>query len=629
MDKREDLTAFSERVRQNIEERAPAPEPAPQPSASGAGGRGRKRGFPGWAKWTLIVTGSLVVLLFAATVLFTALYPNVFYGVTLHGQPVGGMSKGELSAMLRKSDGEIGGLQLLVKAGDDQITTPFDDLIADYGTEAAQEAAMAVGRSGNLFSNSFQMVRAMLGGLDIDFQPTPDQEAIGRLSDQVEQLVHKDYEEPTYQVVDDDHLEVYAGVNGEDLDKDAFQKAVLEKLAKLDTTELVPQLSEHLVTLNVDTMYQELAVEPKDAYVEQGSDGGYQVMPHTVGVDFNKSDVIALTMGNGETYEVPATITVPELTYEKLRATAFVDTVASKSSKLNAGNVPRTTNVRLALEKINGTVVNPGEVFSFNKTVGERTEAKGFKPATIFANGEQVDGIGGGICQVTSTLYSALLRTEMEIVQRKPHRFTVTYVPMGEDATVAWGAIDFQFKNTTPYPIRIDASLNGSTVNIVVKGTLTGTEPEIKIVSTTLSSVQPITKTTVDPSLKPGETKVEQKGYAGYQVRSYKVYMENGKEVKRVDLGISDYKAAPNVIKVGPEAPEDPNTPAGPVEPVDPVTPTDPTDPTTDPTAPPETDPTTDPGTPSTENPPEPPPTDPATQPSEGGTGTPPQEENS
>lgn len=149
---------------------------------------------------------------------------------------------------------------------------------------------------------------------------------------------------------------------------------------------------------------------------------------------------------------------------------AFPDLLSTFSTKYAVSNKNRTTNLILAANKINGTVLMPGETFSYNKVVGSRTISAGYKEAPIYVQGKVVDGLGGGICQVTSTLYNAVVYANLEIVQRTNHQFIPSYVTASRDATVVYGSIDFQFKNNRNYPIKLVCSVSGGIANFKIFG---------------------------------------------------------------------------------------------------------------------------------------------------------------
>ena len=148
---------------------------------------------------------------------------------------------------------------------------------------------------------------------------------------------------------------------------------------------------------------------------------------------------------------------------------AFPDLLSTFSTKYAASNKNRTTNLILASNKINGTVLMPGEVFSYNKVVGKRTIAAGYKEAPIYVSGRVEDGLGGGICQITSTLYNAVVFANLEIVERSNHQFVPSYVGASRDATVVYGALDFKFKNNTDYTIIINVSDTETEVSCTIK----------------------------------------------------------------------------------------------------------------------------------------------------------------
>lgn len=169
--------------------------------------------------------------------------------------------------------------------------------------------------------------------------------------------------------------------------------------------------------------------------------------------------------------EVPYMVSTPNVTGQTLKDKLFANTLATYSTSYGGSTENRKANIAKAASNISGTVVQPGAVFSFNDTVGPRSRANGFYTAKEYINGESVDGIGGGTCQVSSTLYSAVLYADMGIVERLNHMMSVGYIPLGQDATVSDGGVDFKFKNSSDYPVKIVANTNGSTITITILGT--------------------------------------------------------------------------------------------------------------------------------------------------------------
>ena len=140
--------------------------------------------------------------------------------------------------------------------------------------------------------------------------------------------------------------------------------------------------------------------------------------------------------------------------------------VGSFATKFNPDNTPRVANLKLAVEAISGKVLAPGDVFSYNETVGPTTEARGYQKAEIIVKGQKKQGFGGGVCQVSSTLFNAAEKAGLEIIERHPHSKEVPYVARGKDAATSYGGIDLKFKNTRDYPVKVSASVMGNNVYV-------------------------------------------------------------------------------------------------------------------------------------------------------------------
>lgn len=221
----------------------------------------------------------------------------------------------------------------------------------------------------------------------------------------------------------------------------------------------------------------------------------------------------------------------------------------------------------------------PGETFSYDKTIGSRTAANGYKTATVYVGNTLDEGIGGGICQTSSTLYSAVLYANLEIVSRTSHSLPVSYMPAGQDATIAEGYIDFKFKNNTDYPVKIVCTTSYGSVTCSIMGVKPAGQ-SVSVVNTKTSTIEPKTTRTLKEEIPVGYKKVAQKGDLGYTVSSQRIVSVNGVEKKRENLTKSVYKALDNIIEVNPL---DKNTPTEElkdyseykVEPEEPTKPTD------------------------------------------------------
>ncbi|MDE2125552.1 MAG: VanW family protein [Armatimonadetes bacterium] len=229
----------------------------------------------------------------------------------------------------------------------------------------------------------------------------------------------------------------------------------------------------------------------------------------------------------------------------------LIDGLLGRYTTRYGGSSPnRKSNIALAARHINGTTLAPGQIFSYNNVVGPRIEQDGFKTAPVIIKGELVPGMGGGVCQVSSTLYNAVLLADLKVVRRAHHAFPVHYLPPGRDATVAWGSIDFRFANSMATPICIFASAWHNRLTFSIYGKKqAGRDVDIELAD---RSVQPVAVERVkDPALPPGRVVVKDKGHPSIHVTVYRVTRENGEVVSRQLISRDHYRMFPRILLVG------------------------------------------------------------------------------
>lgn len=213
------------------------------------------------------------------------------------------------------------------------------------------------------------------------------------------------------------------------------------------------------------------------------SRGRVQIRPERIGRRLNASTAAANLKINAEKdasktrFEVPASRISPRLTRAKLKGVTAI--VGSFSTRFNPAQVKRTNNMRVAARSIDGTILSPGQIFSLNKTVGQRTQARGYRTAVIFENGKKIPGLGGGVSQVTGTIFNAALIGGLPIVTYRVHSRPVAYLPIARDATVSWNSFDMKFKNNTKAPIFISYKVSGSRLTATLFGANTGRKVRI------------------------------------------------------------------------------------------------------------------------------------------------------
>ncbi len=268
-------------------------------------------------------------------------------------------------------------------------------------------------------------------------------------------------------------------------------------------------------------------------------------------------DAVVQAMSSDGKVQIPVKEARKTISDEELAM--ITDVVGEFSTKFPAYQTSRNTNIRLAASKLDGFVLAPGQQLSFNGTVGRRTVKDGYKNAPVLVNGRHDTGIGGGICQVSTTLYNASLLADIKIVKRNNHSLPSAYVPVGRDATVDYGTLDFIIENNQDTPIAVTSTVEPSKITFRILGKKVPGK-SVKIVTSGHSSWGNGVKTVVDRSLRPGSTRVIEKGSAGHAISTYRVVFENGVEVRRDSLGRSVYRGSPRIIATN-NAPAKPKAP--------------------------------------------------------------------
>ncbi|MDO5557366.1 MAG: VanW family protein [Clostridia bacterium] len=287
----------------------------------------------------------------------------------------------------------------------------------------------------------------------------------------------------------------------------------------------------------------------KDAYIEKNP---LKVYSNVDGVDFAISidEAKKFLEEIREEYIIPLKITKANKTIYDLGEDIFVEEISKFTTKYDTGNKERSTNLELASNKINGIIIKPNEEFSYNKAVGKRTLQGGYKEAAIYANGQIEQGVGGGICQISSTLYNAALLANLQITSRQNHYFKPSYASEGRDATVSWGTIDFKFKNNRTYPIKISSETKNGVVIISILGIKEDTEYQILIQSEILSVIPYETKYIEDNDVDKETAVIEQRGENGTITETYRVLKNGGNIISKELISRDVYNAIPEIIKV-------------------------------------------------------------------------------
>lgn len=426
-----------------------------------------------------------------------------------------------------------------------------------YDIDNSLTEAYNVGKNGNIVQNNYELLYTAFFNKNINLNFNYNEDLLNSIIDDVGSKIPGIVIEPTY-YIEDNELIINKGTDGIIVNKEELKNNILDNINNrtLDNTEKqtieIPVLQSKASPINIEKIYSEIYTEPQNAYYETDP---FQIYPEVNGIDLEISLEEAkkiISSENKDEYRFKLKITPASKTINDIGTEAFPYLISTFSTKYDASNINRSKNLAIAAGKINGTVLMPGETFSFNKVVGKRTIEEGYRDAKIYENGTVVDGLAGGICQISSTLYNSVVLANLEIVERRNHSFTTSYVPAGRDATVVYGVKDFKFKNSRTYPIKIEANVSNGIAEFKIHGIAEETEYEIKIIPVTNQSIPYATETIIDPALAPGQRIVTQAGHPGYKVTTYKELRLNGVTVSKDILSNDTYQPMKSIVRVGP-----------------------------------------------------------------------------
>jgi vancomycin resistance protein YoaR len=329
-------------------------------------------------------------------------------------------------------------------------------------------------------------------------------------------------------------------------------KTVKSSLGKKNNLKISISYNEEKLKKSVGHISKEINLEVKDASINV-NESSIDVEDGNSGLDVNieesiKNVIRELEKGNKKE-ELVVTKVEPNIKKEQLQEVNAL--LGSYSTKFDSSIAGRSSNIRLATSKSSDILLMPGDVFSYNEHTGEKSLSNGYKHAPVIVQGVVQEGVGGGICQVSSTLYNSVLYAGLELVNIKNHSIPSSYVSMGRDATVTDGGIDFVFKNNLKYPVYIKNYVSGNVVTCQIYGSLKDKQNIQISTSTDGVSVAPIKKIE-DPTIPAGEEKQLESGRNGYTVSTYRLYIDtDGKVIKKEKVVTSYYPKKQGVIAVG------------------------------------------------------------------------------
>ena len=505
-------------------------------------------------KKIIFISAFIIVLtLIALSFIFgfiTSKSNKIISGVSVNGVNISNLTKEEALQKLNLQLSPNLEKELTLTHNDYSTTLNLADIQSSFNFETAINNAYNIGRSeSNIFANNKKIINTFFTKNNIIPTISYNEEALSSKIDKINNELPDKVVNSSYKI-ENNNLIVSNSSNGNRISNNAFLNSITNCIINNSNSIEIPVEQFEADTVDIEAIYNEIHKDAIDAYY---STNPYEIHKEENGLDFAISldDAKKLVSQNQESFTIPLKVLKPKVTVKSLGQEAFPDLLATYSTTYSTGNANRATNIALAVKSVNGYVLMPGETFSYNSTVGERTASRGYKEAGVYLNGEVTTGLGGGICQVSSTLYNAILLANLEIVERSNHTFKPTYVPAGQDATVSWGAPDFKFKNNRNYPIRISASTSNGTILFNVYGLKSDDDYQVKILSYEVGSIPFSTQYQETSSLPSGTQKVSQAGSNGCKTQTYKVLYKNGAEVSKTLLNSDTYKPHNQVVLVG------------------------------------------------------------------------------
>ena len=441
-------------------------------------------------KWKGSLLLAICLLAMTSSMTVCAAGETILKGVSIDKLDVSGMTREEALAALESYENNLGGQSIKLGIGDNVIEAKLSDLGVTFDNEDLVDEAIGVGRAGNI---------------------------VKRYKDQKD-LQHSGKTFPLSWQTNEDTVRTYVENNCTKYDKKAQNASLTRENGAFNFVAGTEGLE-----LNVDS-----AVRTISDYLEN-----------------------SWTSDNTEVLNLETQVTEPEGSAEELAN--IKDLLGSFTTSFSTSSSNRCKNVSSGASHINGTVLYPGEEFSAYETVSPFTEANGYAMAGSYLNGEVVDSMGGGICQVSTTLYNAVLRAELNVTERSPHSMTVHYVDLSEDAAIAGTYKDFKFVNSTEYPIYIEGYTTSDkkiTFNIYGKETRDKNRT-ISFESQIVSETPATTILQEDAGQGIGYKAVSSKGSSGYVAELYKIVKVNGVETDRIKVNKSTYKGTNRVVTYG------------------------------------------------------------------------------
>lgn len=500
----------------------------------------------------------IIIISFSVFVISNKLNSNVYKNIKCLDVDFSNKTASEVSKILEEKSSVTTAARVVeIYQKDEKIyTVKSEEVDLGIDVEQTSKKILEFGRNGNILENSYNIFKNLFVTTTIEPIYKYNEEKLDNIVKNIDLSVKDRFVDDSYNVDEKTNkIIIKRGTSGNTIDYDKEKIKIFEALSKNKSLIEVETITKKPAEIDVDKIYSEVKKDPTDAYMDRKS-SPVKFVNEKTGYDFDKADLTKIlnqeeNKTEGKVIEYSLTVLQPKIKLTDITYTLYKDKLSGYTTYFDPGG-PRANNLNIALNYLNDKIVMPGETFSYNQAIGDTTASKGYKEAATFKAGKVVMEMGGGICQTTSTLYNVALMANMEIVERHQHGLPVGYVPPSRDATVYSPVLDFKFKNTRNYPVKIVTSFSSSgSLNISIFGTKEETEYEISLSSNTLSTIPFTVQYVNDNTIPAGQQVVSSPGVNGYTSEAYITKKLNGTVVSQKLLSKDSYSAQPRVIKVG------------------------------------------------------------------------------
>lgn len=507
-------------------------------------------------KWIVGIIVFIIVLLFLSTIfaIMNMNNINIMKGIYIENKEISGLTQEEVYKLTEEKIAKIEEVE--VHNDDYRTVIKAEDIGLEIDGKDAIQKAISLGKSNNIIVDNYQILKTKLFKSKYALTITINEEKLKDTIKNIEAEMPGAMKEYSYEI-EKDKLIITNGVEGKRIESEKFKQAIIQNIKEQFSREEnqvteceIPTQHSKPEPIDIKKIYEEIHKEAKNAYIIEEP---FELHKEEDGIDFAISieEAKKIVSEEKETYSIPLKITKAKVAVKDLGDKLFKQTLSKYTTIYDAGNTNRASNIALAAKTINGTILLPGETFSYNKVLGNTTKEKGYKLGGAYVAGKVVQAYGGGICQVSTTIYNAVLYANLEIVERHNHTYTVNYVPAGRDATVSYGGKDFRFKNSRKYPIKIEAYAKNGVIHVTIKGIKEEKEYEVVLSSEVLSTTPAAVTYQKNSNLAEGKEKVIQKGHSGQKSIAYKTIKYNGKTISKTVLSKDTYQPMNKIVEVG------------------------------------------------------------------------------